>query len=220
YLLLSSLDISRRNLALNGEAIFEKVKRFSRYAREEINEIGDYYAYSKELINGDSVFDFDETKLSVNTLEIGLAGIEVYDILRDRYDIQIEFGDLGNILAYLSVGDKTKNIERLISALSDIRRLDKRPRAGMFEASYISPDVAATPQAAFYANKRSLPLRACVGEISTEFVMSYPPGIPILAPGERVTADIVAYIEYAKAKGCVMTGPEHMDLSKLNVMEV
>lgn len=70
----------------------------AQYAREEINAIDGYYAFSRELSNGDSVYDFDPTKLSVHTLEIGLAGIEVYDLLRDEYDIQIEFGDLGNLL--------------------------------------------------------------------------------------------------------------------------
>ena len=100
YLLLSSLDISRRNLALRGRETFAQVVRLAEYAREEINRIGGYYAYSRELNNGDSIYDFDVTKLSVNTLDIGLAGIEVYDLLRDDYNIQIEFGDLGNILAY------------------------------------------------------------------------------------------------------------------------
>lgn len=219
YLLLSSLDISRRNLALRGEEIFEKVKNFAAYARAEINAIGDYYAYSKELVNGDSVYDFDTTKLSVNTLPLGLAGIEVYDLLRDEYGIQIEFGDLGNILAYISVGDKNKNIERLISALAEIRRLYKKDNKDMLESEYISPVVVMSPQTAFYAKKRSLPLDECAGEVCTEFVMCYPPGIPILAPGERITAQVLDYIRYAKEKGCVMTGPESMDLSRLNVWE-
>lgn len=218
YLLMSSLDISRRNLALNGVEIFEKVKRFSQYAREEINEIGDYYAYSRELINGDSIFDFDTTKLSVNTLGVGLAGIEVYDILRDDYDIQIEFGDLSNILAYISVGDKTKNIERLISALAEIKRLYRKDDIEMLESEYINPVVEMSPQEAFYAEKHSKPLMDCVGEICCEFVMCYPPGIPILAPGERITTDIVNYIRYAKEKGCMITGPEAMDADYLTVL--
>ena len=218
YLLLSSLDISRRNLALHGEEIFKKVTRLARYAREEINDLGDYYAFSKELINGDSIYSFDETKLSVNTLDVGLAGIEVYDMLRDKYDIQVEFGDLGNILAYLSVGDKTKDIERLISALSDIRRLYKRERKGLWESEYIDPDVIYSPQAAFYAKKESLPLDACAGGVSGEFVMSYPPGIPILAPGERVTPKIIDYIRYSKEKGCTLAGPEAMDIESLNIV--
>ncbi len=219
YLLLSSLDISRRNLALHGEEIFDRVTRLARYAREEINGLGDYYAFSEELVNGDSIFAFDETKLSVNTLDVGLAGIEVYDLLRDRYDIQVEFGDLGNILAYLSVGDKTKHIERLISALSDIRRLHKRQRKGLWESEYISPEVVLSPQKAFYAQKTSVPIGQCAGGVSAEFVMSYPPGIPILAPGERISPQILEYIEYAKQKGCTLTGPESMDISRLNIVK-
>lgn len=219
YLLLSSLDISRRNLALWGEETFEKVKKFAQYARDEINAIGDYYAYSKELINGDSVFDFDTTKLSINTLQLGLAGIEVYDLLRDEYGIQIEFGDLGNVLAYISVGDKNKNIERLISALSEIRRIYKNDNKNMLDSEYISPTVNTSPQIAFYAEKVSLPLEECGGRVCAEFVMCYPPGIPILAPGEQITPEIIAYIQYAKEKGCSLTGPESMDVRHLNVLK-
>ncbi len=219
YLLMSSLDISRKNLALYGPDIFEKVKSYAQYARTEINKIGDYYAYGKEIVNGDSIYDFDITKLSVNTFGLGLAGIEVYELLRDEYDIQIEFGDLGNILAYISVGDKKKNIERLISALSEIRKGYKKDGSGMLQSEYISPQVMFTPQQAFYSKKKSVAIQECVNHICCEFVMCYPPGIPILAPGEKITQEIVDYICYAQEKGCLITGPEVMDASRLNVWE-
>lgn len=218
YLLMSSLDLSRKNLYLNGEEIFRKVCSLTDYARREINEIGDYYAYSKEMVNGDSVFDFDHTKLSINTFDTGLAGIEVYDILRDEYGIQIEFGDLGNILAYISVGDRQRDIERLISALAEIRRLYKRDKAGMLKMEYISPQVATTPNEAFYADTDSLPIEETAGRICAECVMCYPPGIPILAPGERITKEILDYIKYIKEKGGSLTGPEDLDLEYLNVL--
>lgn len=219
YLLLSSLDISRRNLVLNGDRIFGKVAELAEYVRNEVNKIGDYYAFSSELINGDSIYDFDVTKLSVHTLDIGLAGIEVYDILRDEYDIQIEFGDIGNILAYISVGDRKQDVERLISALAEIRRLYKTDKSKLITQEYIDPVVVTTPQYAFYAEKESLPLRETVGRVCSEFVMCYPPGIPILAPGERITEDIINYIEYAKEKGCSMTGPEDLNIEQLNVLK-
>lgn len=219
YLLLSSLDISRRKLALNGPSIFGRVAELAEYARSEINQIGDYYAFSKELIDGDAVYDFDVTKLSVNTLEIGLAGVEVYDILRDDYDIQVEFGDIGNFLAYISVGDRERDIERLVSALAEIRRLCKKSKAGMLVNEYINPEVVLPPQEAFYSAKESLPIRQCAGRICTEFVMSYPPGIPILAPGERITETIIEYILYSKEKGASLTGSEDMDVRRLNVLK-
>lgn len=219
YLLLSSLDISRRNLALRGREHFAQVIEMAQYAREEINRIGGYYAFAGEMANGDSIFAFDVTKLSVHTLDIGLAGIEVYDLLRDEYDIQIEFGDIGNILAYLSIGDRARDLERLIGALSEIRRLHQKDKAGMLSQEYLAPVVAVTPQEAFYAEKESLPIAQTCGRICSEFVMCYPPGIPILAPGERITADILDYIRYAKEKGCSMTGPEDANIERLNVLK-
>jgi arginine/lysine/ornithine decarboxylase len=217
YLLMAGLDVSRRNLALHGDRMIARVLELSEYARGEINAIGDYRAFSAELINGESVFDFDRTKLSVYTRDIGLAGIEVYDILREEYDIQIEFGDIGNILAYVSVGDREREIERLVSALAEIRRRYRRPKTGMLTQEYIAPTVVKTPQEAFYAEKDSLPLRETAGRICTEFVMCYPPGIPILAPGELVTKEILETVEYARDRGCTMTGPEDLLLERLNV---
>ena len=218
YLLMVSLDISRKNLALHGKEIFRKVVDLTTYAREEINAIGDYYAYGSELINGDTVYDFDTTKLAVNTLDVGLAGIEVYDILRDFYDIQTEFGDLGNLLAYVSVGDRERDLERLVAALADIRRRYKRDKATLMRQEYISPQVVAGPQEAFYADKKAMPLDESVGRICAEFVMCYPPGIPILAPGERITRDILDYIRYAKEKNCMLLGTEDPEVNSLQVI--
>ena len=218
YLLMSSLDISRRNLALHGEEIFDGVINLVEYARDEINALGGWYAYGKELVDGDAVFDFDTTKLSIFTRSVGLAGIEVYDILRDEYDIQMEFGDIANTLAYVSIGDRKKDIERLVSALADIKRNYRKDPAKLFKTEYIDPIVDASPKDAFYANKKSLPLAETVGKTAAEFLMCYPPGIPILAPGERVTQEILDYIKYAKKKGCQITGPEDMSIKNLQVI--
>ena len=199
-------------------ATYEKVAGMAQYAREEINEIGGYYAYGMDLINGTSVFDFDVTKLSIYTLGNGLAGIEVYDLLRDEYDIQIEFGDICNILAYISIGDRLQDIERLVGALADIERLYKKDSTGMLSGEYIAPAVVASPQQAFYAEKESLPMEQAAGRISGEFVMCYPPGIPILAPGEMITDEIIQYILYVKEKGCSMQGTEDKSVNKLKVL--
>ena len=218
YLLLSSLDISRRNLALRGKESFAKVVRMAEYARNEINEIGGYYAYGKDLVDGDSVYDYDVTKLSVYTQGIGLTGIEVYDILRDEYDIQIEFGDIGNILAYISIGDRIQDIERLVGALEDIGRSYEKDSSTLYCGDFIQPEVVCTPQEAFYADKRQIPIRETAGAICAELVMCYPPGIPILTPGERITDEIIEYILYAKEKGCSLQGTQDPSVQLLNVI--
>ena len=218
YLLLSSLDLARRYLWRKGHDVYQKTMEFADYARDEINELGGYYAFGPELVNDDTAFAFDRTKLSVHTRDIGLAGIEVYDHLRDDYGIQIEFGDIGNLLAILSAGDRVMDVERLISALAEVKRLHERSPAGLFDHEYIDPDVAMTPQAAFTAKKRRVAMKDSVGLVAGEFVMSYPPGIPIVAPGERITQDILEHILFARDRGCFMTGTEDMSLQYLQVV--
>jgi arginine/lysine/ornithine decarboxylase len=115
------------------------------------------------------------------------------------------------------VGDREREIERLVSALSEIRRRFKRPKTGMLSQEYIEPVVVKTPQEAFYAEKESLPLIETAGRICTECVTFSPPGIPLLAPGELITKEILEYIAYARERGCSITGPEDLELEKLNV---
>jgi len=221
YLLMGSLDIARKYMALNGEEINRELIKLAEYAREEINDIGDFYAFGKELINGDTIYDFDPTKLLVNTLGIGLAGKEVYDILRDDYNIQVEFGDLGTILAYISHGDRVAEIERLVGALVEIRRLEKNSSKKVEDETInpIYPIVKMSPQDAFYAEKDELKLEDTIGRISSECIMLYPPGVPVLAPGELVTKEVINYVKLAKEKGCYMMGPEDPKINYIYVVK-
>jgi len=218
YLLMVSLDIARKNLSMYGKEMFKKTVEFASYARSEINKLGGYYAFSSEMENNDDVYVMDPTKLAIHTRDIGLAGIEVYDLLRDDYGIQIEFGDIGNILAIVSFGDRYLEIERLISALQEIKRLHSKSASGMLELEYINPIVVVTPKEAFYSNKESMPITQSKGRVCAEFVMCYPPGIPILAPGELITDKIIDYVVYAKKKGCFMTGTQDMKIENINVV--
>lgn len=218
YLFLSSLDLSRKRLALHGKELFDKVIDMAQYAREEINAIGGYYAIGEELINGEDIYDFDKTKLVIHTLPVGLAGIEVYDLLRDEYDIQMEFGDFGNCLAYLSVGDRVREVERLVGALSEIRRLFGKEPVVSLPNNYIAPVVVLSPQEAFYADAEHVDFSSSAGRIAAESIMCYPPGIPVLAPGEKITEEVLDYLRYAQEKGCQITGAEDASLRTLKVV--
>jgi lysine decarboxylase len=89
----------------------------------------------------------------------------------------------------------------------------------MFDHEYIDPIVVMPPQKAFFSNKQYIPIIESAGKISGEFVMAYPPGIPILAPGEKITEEIISYIMYAKEKGCLLTGTEDMKVEFINVID-
>ena len=104
--------------------------------------------------------------------------------------------------------------------MAEIKRRFKNDPSGLLTQEYIDPVVVVSPQEAFYAPKKSLPIMETEGYICSEFVMCYPPGIPILAPGERITKDILKYIMYAREKGCQMTGPEDPKIENLNVLDV
>ncbi|MPN53978.1 Arginine decarboxylase [bioreactor metagenome] len=109
-------------------------------------------------------------------------------------------------------------IERLISALAEIKRLYSKSPVGMLKQEYMEPFVKMPPQKAFYGPKETVDILNAQHRISAEFVMSYPPGIPILAPGELITPEILQYIHYAKEKGCLLTGPQSLDLQTLEVI--
>lgn len=206
YLLMASLDIARRKLATQGRELLGSVIERAKKTRERINVIGNYWAFSDDIIDGDSVFDFDPTKLSVNTVMLGLAGIEVYSVLRDEYGIQLEFGDVNNILALATIGDSDSDHDALVFALNDIKRKYAKPSERKFTYEYFSPQVVLSPRKAFYSKKKYLPVAECKNLISGDSVMYYPPGIPLLAPGELITDEIISHILYAYEKGCTVTG--------------
>ncbi len=166
-LFLSSLDVSRRNLALRGKEAFAQVIRTAEYARGEINGIGGYYAFCRELMRRrQRAMTLMSTELAVHTLPVGLAGIEVYDLLRDEYDIQIEFGDLGNILGLSfhrgpGQGYRAAGVRAMRRCASRFGRA----RVHLMRQEYVDPQVAVSPQDAFYADKVSVELEGRTGRI-------------------------------------------------------
>ncbi|MBQ9428313.1 MAG: aminotransferase class I/II-fold pyridoxal phosphate-dependent enzyme [Clostridia bacterium] len=206
YLLLSSLDLARRYLAQHGRQRLKQILDLANQARNAINEIDGLYAFTDEISDKDDAFDFDRTKLAVYTAGIGLAGIEVYDLLRDRFGVQIEFGDMNNILAIGGIGDREAYYETLVSSLCQIAKEFGKQDDGKVVFEYIKPTIRMSPRKAFFSTKEYLPLRKAVGKICSGSVMCYPPGIPILAPGELITEEIKEHIEFALDKGCSIHG--------------
>ena len=189
YLLMSSLDISRRNLGC-GRQVFHQVADMAEYAREEINAWAGTTPLARSFCNGNSVFDFDTTKLSVHTLDIGLAGIEVYDILRDEYDIQIEFGDIGNILAYLSIGDRPQEVERLVSGWLKSSAATHR-RRGPFEPRIHRPGGRRQPAGSILRPKKEPALAPDRGYGLQRVRYVLPARASDSGTGERITAEIL-----------------------------
>lgn len=218
YLLMASLDATRCMLATQGEARFTELLTLARETRKKLNEIPGVYAFGHDLIGSSGVFDFDETKMSIHTLDFGLSGLDAYDILRDEFSIQLEMGDAHNILAIFSVGDGKEDAEALLSAIRILaaRNLGKHPRIP-YQASH--PVIAMRPRDAFYAAKESLLLNEAEDEIAGESIMAYPPGIPIVSPGEKIDRNMIRQIQYLKQHHCVLTGTEDPDVNRIQVVK-
>jgi arginine/lysine/ornithine decarboxylase len=221
YLLMTSLDAARRNLAVNGEKIFTEVLSHVRWARDEINKIEGLYAIGKEIIGQPGIYNFDETKLTINVAGLGLTGFEVYKLLYDEYNIQLELADVYNVLAIVSLGDDRKSLTILVEALKDFAI---KHRKGINEVDVTkvpleNPVCAMTPRKAFYSKKVFVPIHQAEGRVIAESIMVYPPGIPIVAPGEIITKSIIEYIEFLKAKSSKLTDMNDPELNNLLVVE-
>ncbi|MFZ5989951.1 MAG: aminotransferase class I/II-fold pyridoxal phosphate-dependent enzyme [Bacillota bacterium] len=206
YLLMCSLDIARKQLATEGHDLLENALGLARMAREEINKIEGLYAFGKELVGTPGCYDFDETKLGINVSGLGYTGYEMEAKLRAEYNIQIELSDLHNILAIVSVGDKEENLTALINALKDIASKTEIREYAKPTIIPQNPKMIVSPRDAFYSPKKKVPLDKSTGEIAGEMVMAYPPGIPVICMGERITQDIVDYIKVLKDQRCQLQG--------------
>ena len=218
YLLMGSLDVARKNLVVNGEEIFKRILGWVREARTRLNAIEGVCAFGPETIGNKGVYDFDETKLGINVNQLGHTGFEVYDILRDEYNIQVELSDTYNILAIISVGDTRENIFALVEAIEDIAEKYRRSPLTVKCIPLSNPEIIVSPRSAFYANKKKLSLDDAVGQISGESIMAYPPGIPIVTPGEKITQEMVDYIKLLKEEHTTLTGTEDPEVDKIKVL--
>lgn len=219
YILMSSLDVARKNLSVHGEERMNELLELSAYARERVNSIGGYYAFGHDLVGNRGIYDFDATKLGIKVSNLGLTGLHVYDLLRDIYNIQVEFGDTYNILAIISLGDYRVQVDALIDALIQIKENYSTSENVEEDVTLINPKVILSPREAFYANKRVIPIKEAVGKISGESIMTYPPGIPIVSPGEQITEQMVRYLQFLKNEKTLITGLLDPEVNNIHIID-
>jgi len=215
---MSSLDIARKQLATCGGELLESALQLARWARDEINTIDGLYAFGKDLIGTPGCFDFDETKLGINVMGLGLTGYQIEKKLRKEYKIQVEMSDLYNILCIVGIGHRKEDIDALLNALKDIA--SKQGVREYKTATMLphNPQMVVSPRDAFYSDKKIVALEDSVGEIAGEMVMAYPPGIPVVCMGERISKDIVEYIELLKEEKCQLQGTADPYADKIRVL--
>ncbi|MFT4036866.1 MAG: aminotransferase class V-fold PLP-dependent enzyme [Thermomicrobiales bacterium] len=220
-LILASIDATRRQMALHGEAMLETTIALAQDARARLQRIPGVGVLDREQLG---VEHFDLTKLVVDVDGLGITGYEAEDILRNRFGVGPEMSDLIGLVFLVTIADTRQSIDRLVHAFETISR--ERYRGGARRSGLRSSGVAVapgalamTPRDAFFAPMRAVPLAAAEGEVSAELVIPYPPGIPVLAPGEVISAAKIAYLQEGAAKGGYISGPADETLATIRVVD-
>jgi arginine decarboxylase len=220
YLLLASLDAARRHLALHGREMAEHALKLAKWARKKINEIPNLYCFGEEILGSEATYDYDPTKLTIHVRRLGITGYEVERRLREGWNIEVELSDLYNILCLITPGDTEETVGKLIDALYHIA--DQQTGCEAVKQVEVKnptiPTLSLSPRDAFYAETESIPLAEADGRIIAEFIMVYPPGIPILLPGEVISQENIDYILESKEAGLPVQGPEDKSLQTVKVI--
>ena len=214
YILMASLDLARMQMATEGEKLLDKAIKLAEEARAKINRIPSCFCFDRQMVNNPlfaQMGGLDVTKLTITVRELGLSGYQASQILNNQYHIQVEMADPLNVLVIVSIGDRRDDLNRLVDAL---REMSKEyhgkglPTALLPNVGLPTFGIAAqiTPREAFFADHMYLPLSESEGRISSEIVTVYPPGIPLLIPGEMITQEVLDYICEMDRLGATVDG--------------
>ena len=226
-LIYASIDAARAQMATQGEELWSRAWELAQWARARINQIEGLRCLGDECLREPGVASFDATRLTVTAWELGHSGWQLETLLRDDYRIAVEAADPLNIVLNVTHGDSREDVERLVDALADYaarfreraRNATARGREHLLIKLPSFTRQVLSPRDAFFAPSVEVPLRECLGRVSAEIVTPYPPGIPILGPGEEIGQQTVNYLEEASARQLHVHGPEDTALRTLRVVE-
>lgn len=229
--MVASMDVARKQMATEGEALLSGAIELAQETRARLNRIPGVYCFGEELRGRNGVFDLDPTKITVSAKDLGYTGYEMSAILRRRHNIQVELADLFNVVALFTIGTKRSAAERFIAAFEEMARddreidilapsgiLEQRLKRGTFALPPVPP-MRMLPRAAFLAPTETVKFRESAGRICAETLTPYPPGIPVIAPGEELTREIIDYLRLELKAGVRIQGPFDDELRTIRVVK-
>ena len=207
-LLLASLDEARSTLAVRGREMLDRCIALAHEARRLIREMPGLGCYGDELVADGGVAAYDPTKLLVRLDGLSVNGYQAASWLMDRFAVEPEFAETRHLLFALTLVDERPAFDQLLAGLGSLAEEfggTKGPEAP--EAAWPAIPAAALPlRAAAVAGSRPVRWQDAVGEVSAESVIPYPPGVPIILPGEIVSSDVVAFVQSLVAQGAGVVG--------------
>ena len=196
YILMASLDAARQNAALNGRTAVCRMLDITSYIRSTLSSIDGVSC--PENVDGNEVFSFDKTRIVFSVK--GISGFYLSEILFDKYNICCEMADNYNVVSIIGSSDSYEDADRLINAVKEIAATVNSGKIKEFSLPH-RPPMAMTPRKAFFAKSTRTNFKDSVGKVSAEMIAPYPPGIPVIYPGEVITEEIYEFISEAIKDG-------------------
>lgn len=220
-LLIASLDSARKYLVFNGSKNIYRIIKLAKETIERINKIKGFKAHGKDYFKLNGAYDYDETKVVVELDNLSLTGFELYKILKDKYNIQIELGETYIFLLLFTVGSKKEDVDKIVLALEKISKKYYKENIVYPSHHYLNdsfPPLVLRPREAYHASLKVVKLKNALNKISKEMIMTYPPGIPVIIPGERFTQNVIdELIYFKKIKANILSDFE--DVNEVSVVD-
>jgi arginine/lysine/ornithine decarboxylase len=210
-LLYAAMDGWRRQMAMHGHELLGDALSLARATRAEINGLPGLRVFEDELISVEASHDLDRLQIMIDVLDAGISGYQAADWLREEKAINVGLSDHRRILAQLTFADDKADADRLVTALAELTRTSlPAPRSVVLPSpADLELEQAMLPRDAFFARHETVPTQEASGRIAAEQVTPYPPGIPAVLPGERISAGVVDYLRSGVA--ATMTLPDAAD---------
>ena len=210
YILMASLDLARMQMATEGKKLLNRTIKLAEDARTEINKIPGITCFTKEQAKAAGMADMDVTKLTITVSDMGLSGYHVSHVLNTRFGIQVEMADPFHVLVIVSIGDRQDDLNLLVESLRVIA-METGLQGALLPLDKVHPPMlqnrfAMTPRKAFYSDSELVNVNDAAGRVSTEIVTVYPPGIPLLVPGEEISRDAIDYLQNMAGLGAIIDG--------------
>ncbi len=221
YILMTSLGVAREEMALHGAEMIDNALSLAKAAAEEINTIPGVKCATKEVVGRAGINDYDETRLIVSCAELGITGFDMKKILFFDYNIDIEVTDYRNFVAIVTYANDKSDLDRLVAALKDISAKNiktGKPLPGGEPLPPI-PEYVLSPRESYFSPKKRIPWAECKGRIMGEMIAPYPPGIPVIYNGERMSDEVWEYLERFRLRKGHLQGPSDPTLETMLVIE-
>lgn len=222
YLLLASLELAVVQLMEAGPELIGKSVLLAGQARERINRIGGLYCFGQDRVGRPGIAGFDPTKLVVTVSGLGIRGNDAATWLRQQGKVQAELADVNNVLFLITLADDESSINQLVKAMELLASCYDGPRRPFaFSGLSLTQEPASarlSPREVVFGPRRRIDFNQSAGLICAETVTSYPPGIPLLFPGELITQTAIDYCRALLDQGLTILGPEDPTLKTVEVV--